>query len=80
MLEFQHWEFLFGLSFLCAGYVLHALSRIEEGPEISERVVVQQLVSEARRSLDQMSPIEGLRNAMLFPLGWLSERRRRPRT
>jgi MFS family permease len=79
VLEFQHWEFLFGLSFLCAGYVLHALSRIEEGPEISERVVVQQLVSEARRSLDQMSPIEGLRNAILYPLGWLGERRRRPR-
>jgi MFS family permease len=79
VLEFQHWEFVFALSFLCAGYVLHALSRIEEGPEISERVVVQQLVSEARRSLDQISPVEGLRNAILFPLGWLGERRKRPR-
>lgn len=79
VLEFQHWEFLFALSFLCAGHVLHALSRIEEGPEISERVVVQQLVSEARRSIDQLSPVEGLRNAILFPLGWLAERRRRPR-
>ncbi len=80
VLEFQHWEFLFAISFLCAGYVLHALSRIAEGPEISERVVVQQLVSEARRSIDQLSPVEGLRNVMLFPLGWLSERRRRPRS
>jgi MFS family permease len=66
VLEFQHWEFVFALSFLCAGYVLHALSRIEEGPEISERVVVQELV-------------EGLRGALSFPLGWLAERRRRPR-
>jgi MFS family permease len=80
VLEFQHWEFLFAISFLCAGYVLHALSRIQEGPEISERVVVQHLVSEARRSIDQLSPVEGLRNAMLFPLGWLSERRKRPRS
>lgn len=79
VLEFQHWEFLFALSFLLGGYVLHALSRIEEGPEISERVVVQHFVSEARRSIDQLSPIEGLRNALLFPLGWLTERRRRPR-
>ena len=79
VLEFQHWEFLFALSFLLGGYVLHALSRIEEGPEISERVVVQQLVSEARRSIDQLSPVEGLKNALVFPLGWLSERRRRPR-
>lgn len=79
VLEFQHWEFLFALSFLLGIHVLHALSRIEEGPEISERVVVQHFVSEARRSIDQLSPVEGLRNALLFPLGWLTERRRRPR-
>lgn len=79
VLEFQHWEFLFALSALAGVYVLHALSRIEEGPEISERVVVQHFVSEARRSIDQLSPVEGLRNALLFPLGWLTERRRRPR-
>ena len=41
--------------------------------------LAQQFVSEARRSIDQLSPVEGLRNALLFPLGWLTERRRRPR-
>jgi MFS family permease len=79
VLEFQHWEFIFAISFALGFYVLHALSRIREGAEISERVVVQQFVIEARRSLDQVSPVEGLRSAMLFPFGWLSERRRRPR-
>ncbi len=79
VLEFQHWEFLFAISFVLGGYVLHALSRIREGAEVSERVVVQQFVTEARRSLDQLSSIEGLRSAVLFPFGWLSERRRRPR-
>jgi hypothetical protein len=43
-------------------------------------VVVQQFMNEAMRMLDQISPIEGLRSVMLFPFGWLSERRRRPRT
>jgi MFS family permease len=80
VLQFQHWEFLFAISFVLGGYVLHALSRIREGEEISERKVVQEFVSEARRSIDQMSPIEGLKSAMLFPLGWLTERRRRERS
>jgi MFS family permease len=79
VLQFQHWEFLFGISFLLGGYVLHALSRINEGREISERVVMQQFAAEAARSLDQLSPIEGLRAAILFPFGRLKERRRQPR-
>jgi MFS family permease len=80
VLQFQHWEFLFGISFLLGGYVLHALSRINEGREISERVVIQQFAAEAARSLDQLSPIEGLRAALLFPFGRLRERRRQPRS
>ena len=79
-LQFTHWEFLFGISFLLGSYVLHALSRIREGREISERVVIQQFAAEAARSLDQLSPIDGLRAAILFPFGKLSERRRRPRS
>jgi MFS family permease len=79
VLRFQHWEFLFAISFALGGYVLHALSRIEEGKQISEREVVQEFVAEARRSIDQLSPVEGLRSAVLFPFGRLSERRRRPR-
>jgi MFS family permease len=79
VLRFQHWEFLFALSFALGGYVLHALSRINEGQQISERQVVQEFVAEARRSIDQLSPVEGLRSAVLFPFGRLSERRRRPR-
>jgi hypothetical protein len=79
VLRFHHFEFLFALSFLLGGYVLHVLSRIREGHEISERVVIQQFAAEAARSLDQLSPIEGLRAALLFPFGRLKERRRAPR-
>jgi MFS family permease len=66
VVNFQHWEFLFALAFALGGYVLHALSRIDEGPEISERAAMQQLVFEAR-------------SAVLVPFGRLFERRLRPR-
>jgi hypothetical protein len=61
-------------------YVLHRLSRVREGEEHSERAVVQQLVIEAFRSIDQLSPIEGLRTVVLLPLGRLRDRRLRPRS
>jgi MFS family permease len=79
VVKFAHWEFLFAISFLIGAYVLHALSRINEGREISERAVIQQFAAEATRSLNQLSPIEGLRAALVFPFGWLRERRRTPR-
>ena len=79
VLQFQHWEFLFAVSFGLGFYVMHSLSRIKEGREHSERQVIQQFAAEAIRSLDQLSPIEGLRAAILFPFGRLSERRRQPR-
>ncbi|MGQ0525202.1 MAG: hypothetical protein ACT4P8_16275 [Betaproteobacteria bacterium] len=42
--------------------------------------MVQQFVIEAVRSLDQISPIEGLRTVILFPFGRLRERRLKPRS
>ena len=79
VVQFQHWEFLFAISFALGFYVMHALSRIREGREHSERHVIQQFTAEAARSLDQLSPIGGLRAAIVFPLGRLAERRRQPR-
>jgi MFS family permease len=79
VIKFRHWEFLFALSFALGIYVLHALSRISEGREISERAVVQQFVLEAARSINQLSPVEGLRTVVLVPFGRLFERRLRPR-
>lgn len=79
VVKFQHWEFLFGISFLLGWYVLHALSRINEGSEHSERQVIQQFVEEASRSISQLSPIEGLRSVLLFPFGRLRDRRLRAR-
>ena len=79
VMNFQHWEFLFGLSFLCGWYVLHALSRINEGREHSERVVMQQFVAEASRSIGQLSSVDGLKDVLLMPFGRLRDRRLKPR-
>jgi len=41
--------------------------------------VISQLVSEASRSLAQLSPIDGLKDALVFPIGRLRDRRLRSR-
>jgi MFS family permease len=79
VMKFRHWEFLFGISFLFGWYVLHALSRIKEGHEHSERVVIQQFVAEATRSLSQLSSLDGLKGVLVMPLGRLRDRRLKPR-
>jgi hypothetical protein len=52
---------------------------VTEQGEGSYRRVIQEFVLEAMRSLDQLSSVEALRLATLFPLGRLIERRRQAR-
>lgn len=79
MAQLQHWGFLFAISALLGLYAMHALSKIAEDGESSYRMVIQEFVLEAMRSLDQLSSVEGLRLATLFPFGRLIERRRQAR-
>jgi MFS family permease len=80
VLRFAHLEFLFALSALLGLYVMHALSRVREGNEISERLVMQELGLEALRTVNHLSSIGGVLGS-LFPFQRLAERRRfaRPR-
>ena len=75
MLTFAHWDFLFALSSVLGLYVLHALSRIDEGEKVSERLVIQEFGLEALRAVNQLSSIGGFLGG-LFPFLRLSERRR----
>jgi MFS family permease len=75
LVSFAHWEFLFALSALMGLYVIHALSRVQEGREVSERQVVQAFALEAWRSLNSLSSIAGALGS-LFPFERLSERRK----
>jgi MFS family permease len=72
---FAHWEFLFVISTAIGFYVMHALSRVTESHEISQREVVQALAIEAVRTVNQLSSIGGLL-AGLGAFGRLLDRRR----
>jgi MFS family permease len=74
LIEIAHWEFLFAISFMLGFYVLHALSRIQEGAEVSERLVVQQFALEALRTVNQVSSVGGLLGG-LVSFGRFVERR-----
>ena len=78
VLEFARWQFLFVLSAALGLYVLHALSRISEGKDVSERVVMQQFALEALRTVNHVSSIGGLLGN-LIAFGRLIERRLYPR-
>ncbi|MDB5890869.1 MAG: hypothetical protein JWP47_1700 [Polaromonas sp.] len=78
VVAFAHWEFLFALSALMGLYVMHALSRINEGDEISERVVIQELGLEALRTVNHLSTIGGLLGSV-FAFDRVTERRRQAR-
>lgn len=73
LVSFAHWEFLFALSALLGLYVIHALWRIEEGHEVSERQVVQAFALEAWRSINNVSSVA---LSTLFPFERLTERRK----
>jgi MFS family permease len=74
LIEFARWQFLFVISALLGLYVLHALSRISEGEQVSQRVVMQHFALEALRAFNGISSVAGpLGN--LFSFGRLIERR-----
>ncbi|ARP90643.1 hypothetical protein CAL14_10305 [Bordetella genomosp. 9] len=78
--SFAHWEFLFGISAVLGLYAIHAVSRVREGGDYSERVVIQELALEALRTVNQLSSIGGAVGGM-FAFDRLARAllRRRPR-
>jgi len=60
VMSFTRYQFLFVIAAALGLYVLHRLSAIREGEEISERVVIQQFALEALRTVNQVSTIAGL--------------------
>jgi hypothetical protein len=69
-----HFEFIFVIAALAGLYVMHALSRIKEGEEVSERRVMQELMLEASHTVDQLSSVGGLLSS-IFAFDRISERR-----
>lgn len=75
LVHFAHWEILFAIACLSGLYVMHRLSAIDEGEEVSERVVVQEFALEAARTMGSVSSVAGALGN-IFPFERLSERRR----
>ncbi|MGJ7512260.1 MFS transporter [Variovorax sp. GT1P44] len=75
LLGFAHWEFLFAVSAVMGLYVMHALSRVQEGHEISERVVIQELALEALRTVNHLSSLGGVLGGV-FSFAKISQWRR----
>lgn len=80
LLSLAHWELLFAVSALMGLYVMHALTRIDESGQASERRVAQEFALEAVRALGHFSWLGGALGS-LFPFERLNERRKwwRPR-
>lgn len=76
-LAFAQWDFFFLLAGLLGLYALHRLSLVREEGHVSQGVVIDSLLTSARRGVRNLSTIAGLRAATDFPLEWL--RRSRPR-
>ncbi|HYF89213.1 MFS transporter [Azospirillum sp.] len=73
-MRLRHWEFFFAFSFAIGLYALHALSRVHEKDEASEREAVQLMTLEARRIMRSLSSVGGLRLATAFPFGRPTDR------
>lgn len=67
VVRFAQWEFLFALSALFGLYVMHALSRVREGVEVSERVVIQEFALESMRTVNGLSSLGGGMLGGIFP-------------
>lgn len=67
----HHWSFFFLLAALSGLYALHALTLVKEESTDGERILVQDLVLEARRTMRSLSSVAGLRAATAFPFGRL---------
>lgn len=70
-LNFQHWDFFFFLAFLFGLYSIHRLTKVREVGEVEEKIVINELLSEIRRPLSNLSTIGGLRQMIVFPVSFL---------
>jgi MFS family permease len=62
--SFAHWEFLFGISAVLGLYAIHAVARVGEAGEHTERLVIQELALEALRTVNHLSSVGGVLGAL----------------
>ena len=60
VLNFHAWTFFFGIAFVLGLLALHQLSFVEEAAGTSSRLMMRDIMLEARRSLRGLSSVAGL--------------------
>jgi len=75
-LDLQQWDFFFFFAFLIGLYSIHRLAMVREEGEVKEHVVVDELVSEVRREMQNFSSAGGLRDLVKFPFSNLLEQKK----
>jgi MFS family permease len=78
-IHLQKWDFFFITAGILGLYSLHRLALVREVGEVSERVVLAELMLDAKRAIRNLSTIAGLRSATEFPLVMLRRAVRRQR-
>jgi MFS family permease len=72
--QFTHWDFYFVLAAALGLYALHRLAFVHEAGVRHRQEMVQEVLSGARRSIRNLSPVAGLQQlAAAFPGGQLLE-------
>jgi MFS family permease len=66
-LNLQQWDFFFVFAFLIGLYSLHRLSMVKEIGEVEEKIIVQELISEVKRPIRNLTTVGGLNNMIQFP-------------
>lgn len=74
VLILRHWGFFFAFASLAGLFSLNRLGLVREQGEVKERVVIKELMLEARRSIRNLSTVPGLRSVMT-PIALLRRRR-----
>ena len=75
VLILRHWGFFFVLASLIGLYSLSRLRHVREEGEVSERVVLAELMMEARRSVRNLSTVSGLLALATYPVVFLRQKR-----
>ena len=73
-LNFQQWDFFFFFAFIIGLYSIHRLTSVKEVGEVKERIIISELVAEARRVMRSLSTVGGLRYLVQFPFALIGKR------
>ena len=71
-LNFQHWDFFFGLAFLVGLYALHRLSMVNEEGEVDDEAVRAEFMDVIKRPIRSLSSGAGLFQIISYPYSFIA--------